>query len=145
VVNDKGVLSQPQTVQIAAAPALFTFSNTGAGPGAILHQDGVTPVTASNPATAGEVVVMYATGLGAVQPAVPTGTAADGSATVAANVSVTIGGAPAEVQFAGLAPGFVGLYQINVKVPSGVTPGDAAVVLSVDGTPATGQATLSVR
>ena len=51
-----------------------------------------------------------------------------------APVTVSIGGQPAVVQFAGLAPGFVGLYQVNAAVPSGVTPGDSVpLTLTVAG------------
>jgi uncharacterized protein (TIGR03437 family) len=145
VVNNNGVLSQPETIQIASAPALFTFSNTGTGPGAFLHGNGFAAITADNPATAGEVIVLYATGLGAVTPVVATGDATSGQSNVTGNPGVTIGGLPAQVQFAGLAPGFVGLYQINVVVPAGLGSGNALVVLSVDGTPATGQATVALR
>ena len=45
-------------------------------------------------------------------------------------VTVTIGGVAVQVQFAGLTPGFAGLYQVNAMVPDGVPPG-AAVVLSI--------------
>jgi uncharacterized protein (TIGR03437 family) len=145
VVNDNGVLSVQESVEIGAAPALFTQSSSGSGAGEILHQDGVTPVTESSPASQGEVIVLYATGLGAVFPAAQTGTAATGDSTVAGTVTVTIGGLPAQVQFAGLAPGFVGLYQINVQVPAGVQPGNAPVLLSINGTPATGQATVAIH
>jgi uncharacterized protein (TIGR03437 family) len=49
-------------------------------------------------------------------------------------VTATIGGVSASVQFAGLTPGFTGLYQVNLTIPGGVTPGDAtALVLTVGG------------
>ncbi len=145
VVNNNGVLSTAETISLGpAVPALFTFSQTGAGAGAILHAN-FSAVNSGSPAAAGEVVLLYATGLGAVSPPVSTGAAATALAKVTGNVQVTFGGVPAEVQFAGLAPGFVGLYQINVKVPAGVASGDALVVVSVGGTPATGRATIAMR
>ncbi|MBI2816032.1 MAG: hypothetical protein HYX72_03745 [Acidobacteria bacterium] len=145
VINNNGVLSQPETVEIGVAPALFTVSNIGTGAGAFLRGSDFAPISASSPATAGEVILLYATGLGAVLPAVDSGTATSGVANVSGNVTVTIGGQNAPVEFAGLAPGFVGLYQINVRVPAGLSAGDALVVLSVDGTAATGEATVSIR
>ena len=42
-------------------------------------------------------------------------------------------GAPAEVQYSGLAPGFAGLYQVNARIPSGLAPGSQPVVISIDG------------
>jgi uncharacterized protein (TIGR03437 family) len=51
-----------------------------------------------------------------------------------APATVTIGGANALVDYAGLAPGFVGLYQINARVPSGLPAGNQAVVITMGGT-----------
>ncbi len=144
VVNNNGVISQPEPIQIGVSPALFTVSSNGAGSGVFLHGSDFALITAATPAVAGEGIILYATGLGALTPSVATGETTLGLTSVAGNVTVTIGGQPCEVQYAGLAPGFVGLYQINVAVPPGVS-GDALVVLSVDGTRATGQATVSVR
>jgi len=60
-------------------------------------------------------------------------------------VTVTIGGVPAYVSFAGLAPGWVGLYQVNVQVPANAPVGDAvAVALSVGGV-ASNQVTIAVQ
>jgi uncharacterized protein (TIGR03437 family) len=60
-------------------------------------------------------------------------------------VSVTIGGQPAVVQFAGLTPGFAGLYQVNVQIPAGVTPSASVpLVISQDGVPSN-TVTLAVR
>ncbi len=71
------------------------------------------------------VVQIFATGLGATDPEVPSGQPAPGNplALVTAGVEARIGGQPAAVQFAGLAPGFVGLYQVNVVVPTNLQPG----------------------
>ena len=72
------------------------------------------------------------------QPAVATGAPApsDPPSQVVVLVTVTIGGLPAAVDFAGLAPGFVGLYQVNARVPEGVAPGsDVPVVITQEGVP----------
>src|SRR5262249_7381632 len=61
-----------------------------------------------------EWITFWATGLGPVQPP-------GDLQTTSIRPSVTIGGAPAAVTFSGLAPGWVGLYQVNVQVPSGIT------------------------
>ncbi|MCZ6492292.1 MAG: hypothetical protein O7A06_17395 [Acidobacteria bacterium] len=145
VVNNNGVLSAPETIALGpAVPALFTLSQTGAGSGAIFHGD-FAPVDAANPAAAGEVILLFATGLGAVEPSVSTGDAAAGLTTVSGSVQVNIGGQPATVDFAGMAPGFVGLYQINARVPAGIPAGEATVAISVDGILSTGSATVAVR
>jgi adhesin/invasin len=62
---------------------------------------------------------------------------------VTASVTATIGGTPATVQFAGLAPGYAGLYQVNVVVPQ-LAAGDYPLQLSVAGI-ASNSATVSVR
>ena len=79
-----------------------------------------------------------------VQSPVATGVAAIAANPVVAQVQVTIGGQPATVVYAGLAPSFVGLYQLNVLVPAGVT-GDLPIVVSVGGSPATGRAAIPVH
>ena len=60
------------------------------------------------------------------------GAAADGQSTVLA-ANVKIGGAKAQVSFSGLAPGFVGLYQVNAVIPSGLAGGNQPVVVTVGG------------
>ena len=84
------------------------------------------------PAKAGDAVVIYCAGLGAVVAegvAAPVPPARTNSA-----ATVTIAGRPAQVLFAGLSPGFAGLYQVNVLVPAGIGANDAApVIVSVAG------------
>src|SRR5262249_48389110 len=100
-----------------------------------LHGVGLAPVTAANPATAGEVVVLFATGLGTVSNNPGTGNAAGSNpaSQMPVNPTVTIGGVQGSVQFAGLAPGFVGLYQINVQLPNNVASGSQDVVVQFNG------------
>jgi uncharacterized protein (TIGR03437 family) len=130
-------LSVPQRIAVAAAdPAVFTPSGSGQGQGHIYIEPGNILAGSSTPATAGDTLTMYCTGLGAVNQPATAGSAAPSNplAYTANTVSVTIGGQPATVPFAGLAPGFAGLYQINAKVPSGVPTGDQIpVVIMVDG------------
>ena len=117
VVNNNGVLSDPVEVTVLPAhPGIFTLDGTT---GVILHAATFDPVTASNPAAPGEMVVVYATGLGPVAPAPLTGAPASASPLSLTSIPpvVTMGGIVAKVLFSGLAPGFVGLYQVNTTVP----------------------------
>ena len=91
-------------------------------------------VTAQNPAHPGDTLQIFCTGLGAVQEQVETGAPAPSFSTVQLPVTVTIGGMEAAIAYQGLAPSFVGLYQVNARVPSGVEPGDAVpLVLTQNG------------
>lgn len=140
MVVENGASSLPETVLIAAAqPAVFTQFQSGTGAGVIVvaQSSGAqflnTPLA---PASAGDALVIYCSGLGAVDPPVAEGSAAPSSplSTTSNPVSVTIGGQPAHVFFAGLAPGFAGLYQVNVIVPQGISSGsNIPVVLNVAG------------
>jgi uncharacterized protein (TIGR03437 family) len=136
VVSRGSSISMPEPVTLAGAqPAVFTTNQSGSGQGVIVDLNNHL-VQPGNPAHANDVVVMYGESLGDVNPAVPAGTAAPGSppAMTANPVTVTIGGVDAAVQFAGLAPGFAGLFQLNVVVPGGVAAGDAVpVVVTVAG------------
>jgi uncharacterized protein (TIGR03437 family) len=135
-------LSVPQRVPLAAAdPAFFTTNASGQGQGHIYvipppKYDTQILAGSSTPATAGDILTMYCTGLGAVNQPVTAGSAAPSQplAYTVGTVTVSIGGQPAKVSFAGLAPGFAGLYQINATVPSGVPTGNQIpVVIMVDG------------
>jgi uncharacterized protein (TIGR03437 family) len=81
---------------------------------------------------AGETVLIYCTGLGAVSPTPADGTAATGQSALV-TPKVTIGGVNAPVSFSGLAPDFVGLNQVNVQIPAGLKAGNQAVVMTSGG------------
>ena len=86
------------------------------------------------PAKAGDTIVIYGIGFGAVTPPVPAGMIDTQPATALPNFSVTIGGVPATAAYAGLANGYLGLDQFDVVIPSGLT-GDAQLSMSVNGVP----------
>jgi uncharacterized protein (TIGR03437 family) len=92
-------------------------------------------------------LLIYCTGLGPVDPQIPSGVAAPGDplSRVTSPVEVTIGGIVASVDFAGLAPGFAGLYQINARVPAAVTPGGAVTVSVKVGTRTGNAVTIPVQ
>ncbi len=127
VVASDGVHGPEVMVQIApAAPGIFTAVPGASGPGAILNED-FSPNSAENPAVAGSVVQIFATGLGVTDP--PLATGQTGASSPPLNLTVVtpvvmIGGASAEVLFSGMAPGFVGLYQVNARVPAAAPAGD---------------------
>ncbi len=119
---------------VIASPGVFTQNASGSGPGAFLHAN-FTAVTSTSPAHAGETILIYCTGLGPTNPAVVSGSAAPGNppATTTIAPTVTIGGINAPVSFSGLAPTFVGLYQINAQVPPGIGGGSPQVIVTVNG------------
>lgn len=131
-VQSGQTLSQAVPVQVTAAvPAIFTLNLSGVGQGAILNQD-YTVNSASNPATVGSVVMIYATGAGQTSPA-----GVDGQVTGSAlsyplltPVSVNIGGINSAVLYAGSAPGLIsGALQVNAMIPAGVPSGSSVPVL----------------
>jgi uncharacterized protein (TIGR03437 family) len=130
VVSARGIVSAGEWITIETAqPGIFSVSGDGKGQGAILDAR-YQLVNGSNPARAGDVIQIFAAGLGATSPPARTGEPAPSSplAVLVTPVRCTIGGAEAPVEFQGLAPGFVGLYQVNVRVPQGVAPGSAVPV-----------------
>ncbi len=143
-----GIPNPPSSFSIPItqfAPGLFSRSQDGRGSGAILHADG-TPVSSDSPARAGETVLLFGTGLGAVNspPATGSPATADPLSTTLSQPTVTIGGREAAVSFSGLAPGFVGLYQVNATVPTGLAAGQHPVVLTIGGV-SSNTVTISVR
>jgi len=116
------------------APGVFEFDDTGSQVAAATHANG-SVITSSNPAASGETIVIYATGLGPVDKPVASGEPAPPGDVVRTLVKarVFINGREATVEFCGLAPGFVGLYQINVRLPTGLAAGEAILTIEANG------------
>jgi uncharacterized protein (TIGR03437 family) len=134
VVTVDGVASNTMTVPVTAtAPGIFYFSSGAA----IAQNHDYSLNTSSNPEHAGSFIIAYLTGSGAVTPAVT-----DGAATPltglyqipsTVGVSVTIGGQPAPVLFAGLTPGLIALLQLDITVPSGLAAGSYPMIVTIGG------------
>jgi len=150
-------ISIPQTITVAETrPGIFTVNLPTERQGAILLANsdvlaapvGSIPGRTTRPASRGGFISIFCTGLGATEPAVPSGElspAQEPLARVRIPVEATIGGQPATVHFAGLAPGFVALYQVNVEIPSNVATGaEVPVVLLQNGVPSN-TATMAVQ
>jgi uncharacterized protein (TIGR03437 family) len=131
---------------VVTAPGLFTALSSGSGAAALLNQDGLSNSRTFG-APRGSVVVLFATGEGQTNPSGVDGLLANAVyPKPIANVSVTIGGQPAFVQYAGAAPTLVaGVLQVNAVVPSNITTGASVpVVLTVGGVSSRSDVTLSV-
>lgn len=152
VLRDDGIASYGSVNVAAAAPALFAADASGKGQAAAQNSDfsrngdpAMDPQ--SKRARKGDYVVLYGTGAGAQfvnastnQPLTIKDGEAATSSPLAATISLptaTVGGKPATLYFSGLAPGFVGLWQLNVQVPADAPSGASVeVVVSFGGKPA---------
>jgi uncharacterized protein (TIGR03437 family) len=128
IVVDGATLAGSLVPVVVAAPGIFTVSG-GTGQAAANNQDGSLN-SASNPAGRGSVVSLYATGLG-----IDTG-----------SVIVNIAGYDAPILYAGPAPGFPGLMQVNAQIPGGfLPPGIQTVLLTVAGASSQPGVTLAIH
>jgi uncharacterized protein (TIGR03437 family) len=129
-VTINGLVSNKVNITVqSAAPGLF-FS----GSHAIVQNSNFTLNSSGNPAKAGDFITAYLTGAGAVSNQPADGAASGSNSKLTSTPTATIGGQPVtNIQFAGLAPTFVGLWQFNLQIPSGVTPGDLPLVITVNG------------
>ncbi len=126
---------------LGAAPGLFSSSNGQA----IVQNSDYTLNEPSNPAKVGSTIIAYLSGSGTVSPPVADGAPAPDDTLVYLNsgTSATIGSSTAQVAFAGLAPGFVGLVQMNIVVPSGLATGSYPLTVTI-GSDTSNSATVSV-
>jgi uncharacterized protein (TIGR03437 family) len=157
VAEVAGVASDPVQVNVARqTPSIFLFDSTqNPAKGIVVHLDnaaaqpeGSIPGYPSRPAQPGGTVVIYATGLGPVDP--PGETGGLGEVGVLHRTTVTpvvrVGGVPASVSFSGLHPSFVGLYQLNATLAGNTPLGDAvSIVIEREGSQSSPNVTMAVR
>lgn len=130
-VANGGYQSAAYTLPLApVSPGIFEIAGVAAA-----EDVNYAVIGASHPAVRGQTIAIFVNGLGAVS-----NTPGSGDPSSSSNLSqtatlptVTIGGVNAPVAFAGLTPGVVGLYQINLTVPSDVQPGNQQIVVSIAG------------
>jgi uncharacterized protein (TIGR03437 family) len=129
-VSNSGGMSPSIVLNVVpASPGIFLANGNGD-----FLSSSLTLITAASPAHPGDTITGFAAGLGITNPTIADGTSPGVSPLypTAGTVGVTVGGVPAQVAFAGLAPGQVGFYQVGFTVPAGLL-GDQPVVFTVDG------------
>ncbi len=127
IVNNENAISAAVEIPLAdSLPTIFTFDGTGTGQADIIDLSGQV-YDSSHPASAGAIASIFCTGLGAVDmSSLMAGTASPYPPAMSVGpLTVTVGGQPAAWSFQGLAPGYAGLYQINIVIPGNVTPSAA--------------------
>ena len=124
---------------LPTAPSVFRTSAPGADSASVFRAANNALVSDSNPVQGGDELIIYATGLGRTSPAVATGEAAPSEPLAAAMVQpdIALDGEPLVVDYAGLMPGRVGVYQINVRVPASIHAGSSVPLTIQQGGSAT--------
>ena len=121
----------------ATSPALFSADATGSGQVLALNAADSSVNSAKNPVKAGQFISLFGTGQGFVNGAPPDGTPATVATPTAETPQVYINGPlfldPGDVEYSGLAPNYVGLWQVNAKVPANAAPGAVLVLVGLDG------------
>ncbi|MCX6620760.1 MAG: hypothetical protein NTY38_06715 [Acidobacteria bacterium] len=134
-VRRGNIASAIRTANVAAvSPGIFIVDQA-TNSGAVLHADGLMLVGSNSPARPNESLLIYCTGLGPLRTAVRSGDGAPALAETTYLPVVSIAGLPANVTASGLAPGFVGLYQISAQAPAGVPTGNQLVQITTLGIP----------
>jgi uncharacterized protein (TIGR03437 family) len=140
-----GVLELPVSPVV---PGIFTLDGSGSGQAAALNEDGSVN-SPENPAAAGSVIAFWATGAGAMTPVQRDGevTPLEGPwPAPTLGVSVSIGGRPAEVLYAGAAPGLVaGVIQVNARIPVETHPWFSAALWLNSGSYPSQAVTIAVK
>ncbi|MFB3776606.1 MAG: hypothetical protein ACE141_03315 [Bryobacteraceae bacterium] len=146
-VTVKSVAGPPATVSLAQADTgVFAINMPEGGQGAVVDMNGRL-VDERFAAGAGDWVQIYCTGLGPVTNTPASGEAGRDSplSETALKPTVLVGGTPAAVTYSGLAPGFVGLYQVNARIPAGLAPGPKLPLLVVQNGVLSNEVTLAVK
>jgi uncharacterized protein (TIGR03437 family) len=127
-VRNPAGMSSPMAITVqASAPQLFTLDGKAA---LATHANG-NLLGATSPAAPGETIAVYGTGMGPTTPVQIAGQVPVEAASLATLPQVTVGGTTATVLSAGVVPGSVGLYRINLQVPSDAANGEQPVIVRV--------------
>jgi uncharacterized protein (TIGR03437 family) len=156
VISVNNVQSAPAPIQIVASqPGIFTLNAQGTGQAVLVNLADYTIAAPSgngaHPIPRGQSAFFYVTGLGALTPSVTDGSgacpAASGLCNANATPNVFVGGIQAHVIFAGQAPGFPGVSQINIAIPANAPTGSsvALTVMSADGSVTSNTGTIAVQ
>jgi adhesin/invasin len=132
-VSANGLTSTAVNVPVlTAAPGLFFQAS---GQAIVQNFPSYALNSQSSPAKVGSTIIAYLTGSGPINPSLADGAVASASPlnVVTSSVSASFGTVPGQVTFAGLTPGFIGLLQMNVVVPSGLNTQDYLLTLTVNG------------
>ncbi|MEO8127924.1 MAG: choice-of-anchor V domain-containing protein [Bryobacteraceae bacterium] len=139
--NTNGQSTPINATRVALSPAFLPFTDSSGkkyvaarhADFSVMAKSGMFTGLTTTPAKPGEVVLLFAVGLGPTNPAVAAGRVPADIARITNSFTLRIGDVPAAVAYAGVSPGSAGLYQFNVTVPDSLPNGDAAVVLDVNG------------
>jgi uncharacterized protein (TIGR03437 family) len=125
-------------------PGLFTTDGDPAGLVAALNPD-LTPITVASPAKRGTMIMLYGTGWGPVSPAVTSGQFAGTTAQTVQKPDVQLSGWSIPVVYSGLAPGFVGVYMVQIQIPADAPTGSAVPIVLGIGGRGTNYAKIAIR
>ncbi len=127
-----GVSDNFNVTVLTAAPGIFRTVLNGSDVPTVIRQKNNQIATASNPVRRNEYLTIFATGLGRTNPAIEAGVPAPPGtlSTTVVPPTVTIGGVPVEVPFAGLVPNEIGIYQLNIRT-NGLIPTGMSVPLQI--------------
>lgn len=151
VTNANGTSAASNAVSQTVGPAFFPWATTYV---VATRQDyswaiqnGTFSGVTTTPAKPGEVIILWGTGFGPTSPATPIGVQVPGDQTYLTTnpVSVTVGGLPAQVYGAALAPGFAGLYQVAIQIPPSAPDGDLPVIATISGASSPSSALITVK
>ena len=143
--TDQATSNSQSIVVQAVAPEFFFFQHNASGGSPVAAANAITGALVgaktlfpgkTNPAKPGDFVALYATGLGMTNPAFAAGALPDKIASTTATLSVSLNGvtlALSDVLYAGVAPSFAGLYQINIHIPTNMPNGDLPVSANING------------
>jgi uncharacterized protein (TIGR03437 family) len=133
IVNANGALTLPDVVTLnAVQPDVGSFMDGSVSRALVQHANGKL-VKTTNPAKPSEVLVLYVLGMGATSPVVGSGQQTPGASKVTNEATITVNGEKVKIDYAGLTPFAIGLYQINFHVPKDAKSGNLDLVVTQNG------------